>query len=827
MTMTGKSFFRFRRVLVGVVCASLWLTLAGCSRNTPTPAPVAAPAASPTAPASPTALPSPTSTATASATATPTATTTPTPVPSARLLEAQHLQLNGDTTAARTLFAAIAKDNPASQDGLEAAWRLGQSYWEEGELNEAFVVLNGLRQDAPADALPAEVDFWLGDTLAQLGNAADAITAYRAYLARDDALAGLINLRVGRLLVAEGDTAAALTALQAAVDTATDNFVLFAAREELATLHEQAGDLDAALAELDQILAVSQLARYRAELQHRAGTLLDGAGQTAAALERFRAAVQEDEKSTGALLAVDMLDAAAQPVDAVTRARVQLGNGYVASGVNTLQTYFAATPDHPADLHLLIAEAWFGQREYEQALAAWQTLLDSFPAYTDRAGVLIRMAVAHTRLGNTATARDLYAQAATASDAQAAAARLEAARLAERSGDCRTAATEYLDLARLYPADPAAGEALYRGGLCQYRLGQTASAVTSWQRLLADAPAHTYAHAARFWAGKGLLEQGDAAQAVSLWRELKAEADDSYYTARAYQLATAANLPDAVSLAPHSALPDDDGSQAAAQRWLAGWAAPAGTDPAALAALPEAVAADAQLRRGEAYLAAGLRTETLREMDAVARRYTDDPLASYALALHFRDLRLYRHATVAALRVAVLSPDGALAAPLFLQRMIYPTYYADLVEAEAAAQGMDAALLFALIRQESTFEQGARSSAAAQGLMQVIPDTATWIAQQIGWPDFVAADIYKPYVNVKFGTYYLRAALAMFDGDAYPALVGYNAGPGNARAWLDSAATTDDDLYVEEITISEPRIYVRRVLANYAAYQRLYPATEP
>jgi soluble lytic murein transglycosylase len=63
----------------------------------------------------------------------------------------------------------------------------------------------------------------------------------------------------------------------------------------------------------------------------------------------------------------------------------------------------------------------------------------------------------------------------------------------------------------------------------------------------------------------------------------------------------------------------------------------------------------------------------------------------------------------------------------------------------------------------------------------------------------------------------------MFAGDPYPALVGYNAGPGNARAWLDQTASDDDDLYVEEITLNEPKLYVRRVLAHYANYRRLYP----
>ena len=210
-------------------------------------------------------------------------------------------------------------------------------------------------------------------------------------------------------------------------------------------------------------------------------------------------------------------------------------------------------------------------------------------------------------------------------------------------------------------------------------------------------------------------------------------------------------------------------------------------DPASLRQLPAAVAADPQVQRMATYLATGLRAEALREGNDVRERYKNDPLALYALALYWRDLGLYQHATQAAVRVAALGPSGGT--PLFLERMAYPTYFSDLVEAEAAARGLDPFLIYSLIRQESFFERGARSSAAAQGLTQVIPSTAEYIAGAIGWPNFQPDDIYKPYVNIKFGTYYLWAALSMFDGNPYPALAGYNAGPGNAQYWFEQANT--------------------------------------
>lgn len=827
---------RVQHSLICILPLAGLMLLAGCSRNeppptaTPTPAPAAAAAAvtPEAAPAGETSAvtPQPPAALQATATAAPTLTATltptvaPSPTPalplSTRMVEARRLHLNGDFEGARALYAALIQDDPASAEGIEARWRLGQAYLEDGQPSAAFIALDLARQQTPAEALPPQVDFWIGDALGQIGNPTGAVEAYRRYLAREDALAGEVTLRIGRLLREADDQEGARAALQQSAAAATDNFVRFAAREELAELYEQQGDGAAALAELDQILAVSQFARYRAELQQRAGDLLLAAGDAAGASDRFRRAIAEDEESFGALNAANALAGLGQPLDDLAYGRILLGNGVYAQGIAAIYRYLDAVPDHPAAPHLLVAEAWFSQREYSRALAEWQSLLDTHPEYTDRASVLIRMAVAQSRLGNGGAARALYQQVGTP------AALLEAARLAERDGDCRTAGAEYLDIARLYPAAAEAGEALYRGGVCQYRLGQTASAAESWQRLIDGYPANTYAHAGRFWAGKAALELGDGGRAVSLWQPLQREAADSYYTARAQELAGQARLPEAASLALPAAAGDDDGSQEAAERWLAGWAAPGVTDLASLRQLPAAVAADPQVRRGEAYLAAGLRAEAIRELNEVRERYRDDPLALYALAQRFTELRLFSHATLSAIRLAALSPDGLYRAPLYIQRMAYPEHYADIVQAEAAAQGVDPLLIYALIRQESFFEQGARSSAAAQGLTQVIPSTAEWIASAMGWPNFQPGDIYKPYLNVKFGTYYLKAALDMFDGDRYPALVGYNAGPGNARFWLEQAQTDDDDLYVEEITVNEPKLYVRRVLAHLANYRRLY-----
>jgi len=126
-----------------------------------------------------------------------------------------------------------------------------------------------------------------------------------------------------------------------------------------------------------------------------------------------------------------------------------------------------------------------------------------------------------------------------------------------------------------------------------------------------------------------------------------------------------------------------------------------------------------------------------------------------------------------------------------------------------------------VIRQESRFEPVAASGAGAQGLMQIMPATAEWIALQQGRRDFKPELAYRPYINVDFGAYYLNWTLKQLDGSLVAALAGYNGGPGNALRWR-KLAPDDDDLFVAVIDYSETRIYVQQVLSQLEAYRRLY-----
>lgn len=120
-----------------------------------------------------------------------------------------------------------------------------------------------------------------------------------------------------------------------------------------------------------------------------------------------------------------------------------------------------------------------------------------------------------------------------------------------------------------------------------------------------------------------------------------------------------------------------------------------------------------------------------------------------------------------------------------------------LVERNAATWQVDPALVKAVIANESGFDANATSGVGAQGLMQLMPDTAASLGVR---------DPYDPAQNVAGGTRYLRGLLDRFGGDKRLAIAAYNAGPGAVAKYGDVPP------------YRETRNYVQNVLASFDKY---------
>jgi len=150
-----------------------------------------------------------------------------------------------------------------------------------------------------------------------------------------------------------------------------------------------------------------------------------------------------------------------------------------------------------------------------------------------------------------------------------------------------------------------------------------------------------------------------------------------------------------------------------------------------------------------------------------------------------------------------------------------PLNDAAIIREQAAAKHLDPALIAAVIYAESKFEPRA-SSAGAEGLMQILPATAYYLAHLSGGTSFTASDLATPSVNVAYGSYYLRYLLDHYDGNEMLAVAAYNGGLANVDGWASQAQAQGHSLTEQEIPFPETREYVQRVLTAQQEYREAY-----
>lgn len=157
-----------------------------------------------------------------------------------------------------------------------------------------------------------------------------------------------------------------------------------------------------------------------------------------------------------------------------------------------------------------------------------------------------------------------------------------------------------------------------------------------------------------------------------------------------------------------------------------------------------------------------------------------------------------------------------------MRKFVYPLQYDYLVRQYAYEDNVDPALVASVILVESKFDEQAASQPGAHGLMQLMPDTAAWIAEKMGMTDYTPAKLNDVRTNIRLGTWYLAYLLKEYDGNQVLALAAYNAGRGHVDSWIEEYGWEKNFQEIEKIPFSETREYVKIVLVNERHYKQLY-----
>jgi soluble lytic murein transglycosylase len=155
-------------------------------------------------------------------------------------------------------------------------------------------------------------------------------------------------------------------------------------------------------------------------------------------------------------------------------------------------------------------------------------------------------------------------------------------------------------------------------------------------------------------------------------------------------------------------------------------------------------------------------------------------------------------------------------------RLYFPVLERETLISSSKQNGLDPALVAAIIRQESNFNPQATSPAGARGLMQLMPSVGQSLAAEKGIGPWNPDLLYDPDVSIKLGTAHLSTLVRKYP-EVVKSLAAYNAGESRVEKWSTKTGANDPEVFTERIPFVETRDYVRTILRNRAYYQALYP----
>ena len=187
------------------------------------------------------------------------------------------------------------------------------------------------------------------------------------------------------------------------------------------------------------------------------------------------------------------------------------------------------------------------------------------------------------------------------------------------------------------------------------------------------------------------------------------------------------------------------------------------------------------------------------------------------IARHYKDLK----------KIVLLLMILALAYNIYFSDYIqkkyyYPLVYEKTIQEVSKQYKLDPFFILALIKNESKFNPQAESPNGALGLMQIMPETGVWIAEQTKWKNFTLTSLRDPVLNIKFGSWYIAELEHEFDGNEVLMLAAYNAGRGNVNGWIEKYHWNKNFSDINAIPFVETQIYIRRILHDKQMFSKYY-----
>jgi len=582
---------------------------------------------------------------------------------------------------------------------------------------------------------------------------------------------------------------------------AYEDFLLISRHADLQTLARlHLADLYAELAEFPKALSLYKKLLDTApkqvpEVLYRMARAYAQNGNQQAAQRRWLQLATDYPQTQNGLKTLENLPKDGSPAEVYARGLVYAAHGNHAQAIREFGRFLRAHPRHQLteEVHYSQGNSYSANRQYTKALKAFEEV---FARYS-RPSALFRTGGIQVRRGLETEAIASYEKFVRRFPRHGLAdeALWQAAKAAERSDRFDAAENYYRRLAEDYSGSDRRDEAGWNIGFMFYCRKEYKKALVVFQRLTQMAREPHIVDQSLFWAGKTSEQLGRLDRARSYYRRAARGFPRSYYSARAVALGHL----DEQSLEPRPSMvlrPEPTANNQIAH-------------------------GGENLQRADALHQLGLEDLARRELDNAERLNRGDLDALRIVRDRYEIFGMLDRAMRLSTRIFV--EDGRRSEIHHL----YPNYYWDQIVQAATEAEIDPYLVLSVIRQESSFKEDAVSHAGALGLMQIMPQTGRSLARSLGLRRFQHQALLDPAVSILLGSHFLGDQVRQFaEGPTQElgfelGLAAYNAGPHNARRWVERIPYEDPDTFVERIPFRETRLYVKLVLKNYTIYKAL------
>lgn len=361
-----------------------------------------------------------------------------------------------------------------------------------------------------------------------------------------------------------------------------------------------------------------------------------------------------------------------------------------------------------------------------------------------------------------------------------------------------------------FPKGRYAERALWKLALFHYSAKEYREAAQGFWRYLLAYPKPAPASSAMYWMGRCYEILGGAKNAGYLYGRAQALANNSYFGqyARKAEALLKGSSSESVSIPGidfQTVMATCDGIRHAVIRL---------TTPGE-AALPS-------IERARQLWAADLSDLALFELRKTSRRNPQDEKAISYIIARLHDSKGEPLPAIRSLRSTfpdyINQPISSLHDDIW--QLLFPLRHRNIINTQAGKTQLDPSLVLGLIRQESAFDEKARSSANARGLMQLLPSTALGIARRIKIRSYSVRKLYQAETNITIGTRCLSSLIQRY-GKIELALAAYNAGESRVDRWLKEFGNVEMPEFVELVPFAETRGYIKQVISNQAVYSLL------